>query len=128
WPVPPVVIAGATLRRFGRAAFASIEPWSLARGAGGPFLRVAAHRTETRLFDRQRDWSLIGTDRAEALLGVQIRLPSGDMLQSGGGGGRIWSHGQTREGLMTALKLDAPGRYARRVEAVAFGGSERYAS
>ncbi len=128
WALPPVLIAGGTLRRFGRSAYASIEPRSLARGARGLFLRASARRTRTRIFDRERDWSLIDTDRADALVGVQIRLPSGNILQSGGGVGRVWGQGRTREGLMAALKLDAPGRFARRIEAVAFGGPEAYGS
>jgi len=128
WAAPPVLIAGATARRFGRAAYAAIEPRSLARGARGPFARVAAHHTQTRLFDRARDWSSIDTDRAEAFLGAQFPLRSGDVLQLGGGASRIWSLGRAREGFVSALKLDAPGRYGRRLEAVAFGGTDRYAS
>ena len=125
---PAVVRASGLYRRFARAAFASLEPYSLARGARGWFVRGGVRRTDTRVFERDDDWRLERTDRAEALIGVQFRLPSADVVQAGVGGGRVWTQARTQEGPMAALRIETRGRRPRHLEAVALGGESRYAA
>jgi len=125
---PIVVQAGGVYRRYARGTFFSFEPHSLARGAMGPFIRGGARRTETRIFDEPAHWRLERTDRAEILLGVQLRLPSADMLQAGGGFGKLRVGSQTHRGPMAALHLETRGRRPRQLDAVVFGGEHRYAA
>lgn len=127
-PWPAVVTALGTWSHFGASAYTSIEPHSLARGASGVFLRAGVRRTRTRLFDRDRRWTIDRTDRAELFAGRQQRLPTGDIVQAGAGWGWVRGVGSTRDGVIGALRLDAAGRFARRIDVVAMGGPHQYAS
>jgi predicted acylesterase/phospholipase RssA len=123
---PSAARVGAVYRRFTRAAFLSLEPRSLARGAMGPFLRGGARRTETRVFERGGRWRQERTERAEVMIGGQLRLRSADVVQVGAGMGRVWAQGRTREGPMAALRLEHHGRRSRQLDVVALGGDDSY--
>jgi hypothetical protein len=125
---PRVVRAGGAWRQFGLSGYAAIEPRSLDRGANGMFVRGGARRTETRIFDEDGLDREIPTERAEVLVGGQLRGWRDHVVQAGAGVGRVWSSDLAREGPMAALTLAGGGSYPRRLEAVAFGGTDRYAS
>jgi hypothetical protein len=62
------------------------------------------------------------------MVGAQIGLPSGDVIQTGIGGARIWSEGRSREGLLAALRLEARGRISGALDAVVLAGPDGYSS
>jgi hypothetical protein len=125
---PAVVLAGGTIRRFAREAYAGIEPRTLTRGGPGWFLRAGVRRTDTRIFASDRSQVVSRTERVEAMLGGQFPLPLGDIVQIGAGVARIWSGGTTREGALGALRLETLARPRRWLDAVALAGPQRYAS
>ena len=126
WPMPPVVLAGGAYGRYRRSVHGALEPRSLARGASGPFVRASARRTETRLFDAERQAVLIGTERVEAMAGLQARVQHLGLFKAGVGHSRVWERGRTREGPMAAATLEAPGRFTRRLDLFGMGGEDRY--
>jgi predicted acylesterase/phospholipase RssA len=126
--LPDWLMAGITVRRFRSELYGSLEPRALSRGANGWFVRGGALRTDTRLFAPDRSFDLARTERREVVAGVQVRLATGDVAQGGAGWARIDDGAGTREAPMAALRIEAPGRVRRRLEAIAVGGDQRYAS
>jgi predicted acylesterase/phospholipase RssA len=125
---PDFVMAGATFRRHRGELFGSIEPRALSRADQGWFLRWGLRRTDTRLFAPDRSFALARTDRGEVVLGGQVRLASGDLARAGAGWAWFEDAAGSGAGPMAALRVEAPGRLQRRLEAVAVGGDRAYAS
>lgn len=126
-PWPPFILLGGSAGRYGWQAHGAIGPHGLVHGGSGWFLRGGARRTDTRLFDGKRNLRLLRTDRVEAVLGLQQRLPWGDVVQTGGGGGSALTAGLRQEGLLAAFRLQGHGPLVHGAEGVVMGGPDGYA-
>ncbi len=125
-PWPAFAMLGGSLGRYGWQAHAAVEPHALAQGGSGWFLRGGFRRTDTRLYDARRNLSLVRTDRAEAMLGLQHRLPWGDVVQAGAGGGDARVPGARRQGALGAVRFAGHGPVIHGADVVAMGGPEGY--
>ena len=124
--LPGFMRVGVTARRYGALLEGAVEPHALHRGARGWFLRGALRRDDTRRFLGARELGSVRTDRAEIMVGGQVALPAGDVVQAGVGFTSVRTPSATGSGPIAALSAGSPGRLARSLRATAVAGPRAY--
>jgi hypothetical protein len=123
------VFLSGTARSLGREAYLSLEPVSLARGAGGWFVRTGARRIDHRIFAADRSFTEVRSDRLELLAGGQWTWGYGYLFQAGVGGARSWTDDvRAEDAPLAVLRIETVGRATRTLDAVVAGGPHPYTS
>jgi predicted acylesterase/phospholipase RssA len=125
-PLPALVRVDGILRHFGWAVNLSGEPYALDRGNRDG---SSAARSARPGLAYSRTASATGCSRAirtEAMLGGQVGLLHGQILQLGAGWGRVTGSGDAWSGALVALRTEGQGAAHRLIEADWAPGADGY--
>ena len=115
-PLPALVRIDGVLRQFSWAVNVSGEPYALERGSMGWFARGTLRGSGVRVFEVGQRTGLLTSDRTEGMLGRQLALLPGQILQLGAGWGRVTGSGNTWSGALLALRTEGRGAAHRLIE------------
>jgi len=115
-PLPALVRVDGVLRQFSWAVNVSGEPYALERGSMGWFARGTLRGTGVRVFANGERTGLLTSDRTEGMLGRQMMILPGQVLQLGAGWGQVTGSGDTWNGTLLALRTEGRGAAHRLIE------------
>jgi predicted acylesterase/phospholipase RssA len=124
--LPSVVKAGIAWRDLGWMVHGRIEPQPLDYGGTGWILTGSYQELDTRIFIDGNETARSGTNRGEALLGLQVPLGRQYEMITGAGYGRT-RHSADWDGVLLALRAQGKGMEERFVDAEVGTGDNGYA-
>lgn len=126
--LPSTITIGSSFDQLRKNVFFAAEPYSLARGIDGWFLRGGWREIDVRLFDELRHINKTRVERLEAMAGGQRRVYRNYLLQAGAGYGFVRTDNGDQSGLIGAVNMQSGSAFGEGFQGVFLAGDHPYAS